>query len=68
MEKGKEEPMSSQGIEKGADALRDDNCVFTVFWNVKESEKSVCNVPSAPSCCKHFMSCKTRWVCLKICV
>lgn len=34
MEKGKEEPMSSQGIEKGADALRH-NCVFTVFWNVK---------------------------------
>lgn len=40
MEKGKEEPMSSQGIEKGADALRDDNCVFTVFWNVKKSLKN----------------------------
>lgn len=40
MEKGKEEPMSSQGIEKGADALRDDNCVFTVFWNMKKSLKN----------------------------
>lgn len=60
--------MSSQGIEKGADALRDDNCFYCLLEPEKETEKSVCSVPPAPSCCKHFMSCKTIWAYLKICV